>query len=375
MIPVNTPLLDGDERKFLNACIDTAWISAEGAYVEQFEASFARQACRRHGVAVNNGSSALELALAALAIGPGDEVILPTFTIISCAASIIRAGATPVFVDCDPATWNMRVDQIESLITPRTKAIMAVHIYGLPVDMAPLLAIASAHRLYVIEDAAEAHGLRYDSKPCGSFGHLSTFSFYANKLVTTGEGGMVLTDDPQLAARCRSLRNLAFGEDNRFRHEALGWNFRMSNLQAAVGLAQTAQIARFLSLKRAIGRRYTERLRGLGALQLPLERTPQAENSYWVFGVVLQDQFPADAAEVMHSLKNRGVATRPFFWPMHEQPVLAARGLASHRSFPVAERIARRGFYLPGGAGLSLADVDRTCDALIEVISALGTRA
>lgn len=375
MIPVNTPLLDGDERAFLNTCIDTAWISAEGAYVEQFEACFAPRVGRRHGVAVNNGSSALELALAALDIGPGDEVILPTFTIISCAAAIIRAGAKPVFVDCDPETWNMQVEQIPSLIGPRTKAIMAVHIYGLPVDMAPLLALAHTHNLYVIEDAAEAHGLEYDGRPCGSFGHISTFSFYANKLVTTGEGGMVVTDDPLIAERCRALRNLAFGSENRFCHEALGWNFRMSNLQAAVGVAQTAQLDRFLSIKRAIGKRYTERLRDVQALQLPLESANMAENSYWVFGVILRDSFPVDAAMVMQSLSGRGVGTRPFFWPMHEQPVLIKRGFVDHRRFPVAERIARRGFYLPGGSGLSLAKVDEACDVLIDVLAAAGASA
>ena len=372
MIPVNTPLLDGNEQTFLNGCIETAWISSEGAYVAQFEDSFAHRVRRAHGIAVNNGSSALELALAALDIGPGDEVILPTFTIISCAAAIIRAGAKPVFVDCDPNTWNMQVDLIAPLITTQTKAIMAVHIYGLPTDMEPLVALANAHGLYVIEDAAEAHGLEYQGKSCGSFGHISTFSFYANKLITTGEGGMVLTDDPVLADRCRSLRNLAFGRENRFRHAALGWNFRMSNLQAAVGVAQLAQLDRFLCIKRAIGRRYTERLREIDTLQLPLERTKETENSYWVFGVVLKDHFPVDAAVVMENLNSRGIGTRPFFWPMHEQPILIERGLVDERRFPVAERISRRGFYLPGGAGLLLSQVDQACDTLIEVLATLG---
>ena len=181
-----------------------------------------------------------------------------------------------------------------------------------------------------------------------------------------------MTDDPRLAARCRSLRNLAFGEHNRFQHEALGWNFRMSNLQAAVGVAQISQIDRFLSLKRAIGARYTERLSGVHALQLPVAHTIQAENCYWVFGVVLRDRFPADAATVTRELAQRGVGTRPFFWPMHEQPVLLERGLVGERCFPVAERIARRGFYLPGGAGLSLTQVDAACDVLLEVLATFG---
>jgi perosamine synthetase len=369
MIPVNTPLLDGEERTLLNTCIDTAWISAEGAYVEQFERDFAAFVGRTHGIAVNNGSSALELALAALDIGPGDEVILPTFTIISCASAVVRAGATPVFVDCEPDTWNMQVDALTELITPRTRAIMAVHIYGLPVDMGPLLALARTHDLAVIEDAAEAHGLHYDGKPCGSFGNLSTFSFYANKLVTTGEGGMVMSDDAELAARCRSLRNLAFGREHRFQHEALGWNFRMSNLQAALGVAQTAQLPRFLNIKRTMGDRYTRNLRDVPGLQLPVARTAHAENAYWVYGVVLDDTLPFDAAAMMRALAARGIGTRPFFWPMHEQPVLRQRGLVGSRRFPVAERLARRGFYLPGGAGLSLSAVDEVCDTLREILA------
>lgn len=369
MIPVNVPLLDGDERRLLCECIDSAWVSADGPFVAEFERRFSGCVGRSHGIAASNGSSALELALAAVGVGRGDEIIMPSFTIISCAAAVLRAGATPVFVDSDPITWNMDVSQVAPRITPRTRAIMAVHTYGLPVDMDPLLDIARQHGLRVIEDAAEAHGLHYRGRPCGSMGDVSTFSFYANKLITTGEGGMALTDDPEIADRCRRLRNLAFGDAHRFVHEELGWNFRMSNLQAAVGLAQLAQLERFSRIKRGIGHRYTDRLRGQLHLQLPPVRTSDAENAYWVYGVVLRDSVPIDAAEAMRRLAARGIGTRPFFWPMHLQPVLRRLGAAGDRALPVCERLARRGFYLPSGLGLTIDQLDASCDALIGVLS------
>jgi len=248
-IPVNEPLLDGNEKKYLTECIDTGWISSEGPFVQRLEAEFAQRVDRKFGVAVCNGSAALDAAVAALKIQPGDEVILPSFTIISCAASIVRAGATPVVVDSDPNTWNMDVTQIERRITPHTRAIMAVHIFGLPTDMDVVQGLAEKYHLAVIEDAAEVIGLNYNGRPCGSFGDLSTFSFYPNKHLTTGEGGMIVTDDPALAERCRSLRNLCFQAKQRFVHEELGWNLRMSNLQAAVGCAQLERLDYFVAHK------------------------------------------------------------------------------------------------------------------------------
>ncbi len=267
-IPVNEPLLDGNEEKYLVECIRSGWISSEGPFIKQFEERFAARMGRRHGVAVANGSVALDAAVVALGLGPGDEVILPTFTIISCAAAIVRAGAVPVVVDCDPLTWNIDVALVEARITARTRAIMVVHIYGLPVDMDPLLALARKHGLKVIEDAAEMHGQTYKKRPCGSFGEISTFSFYPNKHITTGEGGMIVTDDQALAEQCRSLRNLCFKPEQRFVHDELGWNFRMSNLQAALGLAQLERLDEFVERKRRMGRRYTELLTGTPGVQL-----------------------------------------------------------------------------------------------------------
>ncbi|OUL21861.1 aminotransferase DegT [Nostoc sp. 106C] len=368
-IPVNEPLLDGNEKKYLLECIDTGWISSEGPFIKQFEEQFATKVGRKYGIAVSNGSVALDVAVAALEIGFGDEVILPTFTIISCASAIVRAGAIPVVVDCDPQTWNMDVSQIEAKITPRTKAIMVVHIYGLPVDIKAVLVLAEKYGLHIIEDAAEMHGQMYQGHPCGSFGAISTFSFYPNKHITTGEGGMVLTNDEKLANRCRSLRNLCFQAQKRFVHEELGWNFRMTNLQAAIGIAQLERLDEFVARKRHIGKRYTELLLNIPGLELPICQTDYAENIYWVYGLVLNDRVPFDAEYVMHRLSTYQIGTRPFFWCMHEQPVFQNMGLFKDVFCPVAERIARRGFYIPSGMALTDEQMEQVARAIREIFT------
>jgi perosamine synthetase len=367
-IPVNEPLLDGNEKKYLLECIDTGWISSEGPFVREFEEKFAVRVGRQYGIAVANGSGALDIAVQALQLGPGDEVILPTFTIISCAASIVRAGAVPVLVDADPATWNMSVRQLEERITPRTKAIMVVHIYGLPVDMDPIIELARKHDLKIIEDAAEMHGQTYKGKPCGSFGDISTFSFYPNKHITTGEGGMLVCDDPDLAERCRSLRNLCFQAKKRFVHEELGWNYRMTNLQAAVGLAQLERLDEFVARKRNMGRRFGGLLADVAGLELPAPCSDYAANIYWIYGLVLKDSVPFDAEEAMRRLAAAGVGTRPFFWPMHEQPVFRNMGLFAGENHPVAERLARRGFYIPSGLALTEEQMERVASRVKDVL-------
>ena len=368
MIPVNEPVLGQSEIELLNQCITTGWISSEGPFVSEFENGMARYAGRKFGIAVSNGTAALEVAVSSLRLEPGDEVILPTFTIISCASAIVRAGAVPVLVDADPKTWNMSVVHIEKAITSKTKAIMVVHIYGLPVDMGPLLEIAHKYKLMIIEDAAEAIGQACNGKPCGGFGDVSALSFYANKHVTTGEGGMVLTDDPQIAERCRSLRNLCFQPGRRFVHETLGWNYRMTNLQAAVGLAQLEKLDHVVKRKRQMGKRYHGLLKGINGIQLPLDETPYAENVYWIYGIVLNDEIKRSADEVMQALKDKGVGTRSFFWPMHEQPVFKRMGLFTDQSYPVSERLARKGFYLPSGIALTDEQIDASAHALREVL-------
>lgn len=304
-----------------------------------------------------------------MGIGPGDEVILPAFTIISCIGQIVRAGARPVLVDSDPVTWNMDVGQLEAKITPRTRAIMAVHIYGLPVDMDPLLDLARRHGLKVIEDAAEMHGQTYKGRPCGSLGDISTFSFYPNKHVTTGEGGMIVTDDDALAETCRSLRNLCFEARRRFVHERLGWNMRMTNLQAALGLAQLERLDEFVARKRRMGARYDALFAGLGRAQLPLARTDYAESVYWVYGLVLDDQVGFDAAEAMRRLGAEGIGTRPFFCPMHRQPVLQRMGLFAGERHPVSERLYERGFYVPSGMALTDAQIEEVAAKIRQVLA------
>ena len=365
-IPVNIPLLDGNEKKYLNECIDTGWISSEGQFVNQFEDQFANRLGRNYAIALTSGTAALDVAIEALGIGPGDEVILPAFTIISCIGQIIRSGATPVLVDSDPLTWNMNLKQVEEKITEHTKAIMVVHIFGLPVDVEPLLEITKNKNIKIIEDAAEMHGQTYYDKPCGSFGDISTFSFYSNKLITTGEGGMLVTDDEQLAMDCRSLRNLCFQPKKRFVHERLGWNYRMTNLQAALGLAQLERLDEFVQRKRRMGKKYTQGLRVLNEVQLPLEKTDYAENIYWVFGLVLDDSIGFDAEEAIKMLGEKGIGCRPFFCPMNQQPVLREMGFFINESYPVAERLYKQGFYIPSGTALNSEHINHVTKILIE---------
>ncbi len=368
-IPVNTPLLNGNEKKYLNECIESGWISSEGPFVEEFEKKFSAYIGRKYGIACANGSGALDIAVAALKLGQSDEVIMPTFTIISPALSIIRAGAKPVLVDSDPITWNMDVSQIEENITSKTKAILVVHIYGFPVDMDPVLKLCKKYDLFLIEDAAEMHGQTYKGKKCGSFGDISTFSFYPNKIITTGEGGMVLTDNEELAQRCRKLRNLAFEPGKpRFVHYELGWNYRMTNLQAALGLTQLERIEEHIQKKRQMGKLYTDKLKDIDGLQVPLEKTDYAENIYWVYGMVLKENLIMNAKEMMSKLSKMKIGTRPFFYPMHLQPVFNTMGLFKDEKYPVAENLAEYGFYLPSGLGLDMKDIPYICNILKQIL-------
>jgi perosamine synthetase len=376
LIPVNEPVLGPKDLEFVTDCVKSGWISSAGKYIDEFEQRWAEFCGRRYGVAVSNGTVALQLAVSALDLKPGDEVVMPSFTIISCALAVIYAGATPVLVDSDPRTWCMDVGAFEDKITPRTRAVMPVHIYGHPVDMDPILAIADKHGLAVIEDAAEAHGAEYLSQRgtdrarwlrCGSLGSLSCFSFYANKPITTGEGGMVLTDDSTLAGVSRSLRNLCFEPERRFLHSALGFNFRMTNIQAALGVAQIDRVDEIIKRKRWLGHEYSSRLQNQPGLQLAIEE-PWAHSVYWMFALVLEDETEMDAEEFARRLKERGVDSRPFFLGMHEQPALRRLGLFEGEHYPVAERIARQGLYLPSGLGLTDAQMSEVCNAVQDAL-------
>ena len=363
-IPVNEPLLDGNELKYVSEAIKTGWISSEGPFVKEFEEKFSNSVNREYGIAVANGTAALEIAVMALGIGPGDEVILPTFTIISCAGAVVKTGATPVLVDSDAATWNMDIGQVERKITAKTKAIMAVHIYGLTVDMDPLLSLAKKYSLFLIEDAAQAIGQTYKDRLCGSFGDVSVFSFYPNKHITTGEGGMIVTNSESLAEKCSSYRNLCFQKEKRFVHEELGWNYRMTNIQAALGLAQLEKLQSHVQKKREIGLAYKNELDGLKEYILPVDKTAFTENIYWVFGMVANSEF--SCKKTINYLDKMKIGTRPFFWCMHEQPVFLKLGMFTGEKYPVAEHIARCGFYIPSGLGLTNDQIDRVAIAITE---------
>lgn len=368
VIPVNEPLLNGNEKKYLCECIDTGWISSEGPFVKDFEKKFSGTINRKYGIAVSSGTAALEVAAQAIGICEGDEVIMPTFTIISCAIAVTKLGAIPVLVDSNIYTWNMNVDEIEAKITARTKAIIMVHLYGLPAEVDKILELAKKYNLKIIEDAAEMHGQTYYGKPCGSFGDISIFSFYPNKHITTGEGGMVVTDNEELAERCRLIRNLCFRKDVRYIHDEISDNYRFTNLQAAVGLAQLERLDEFVIKKRKMGKYYTKNLKNIDGLILPIERTEYADNIYWVYGLVLQKDIQVDNKTVQKLLAEEGVASRTFFWCMHEQPVFQKKRLFQGETYSNAEYLARKGFYIPSGLAISRDQMDKVISGVKRVM-------
>jgi perosamine synthetase len=366
-IPVNTPALSAEEHEAVLQCLQDGWISSEGPQVGHFEALFAKNFGREHGVAVSNGTAGLDIAVRALGISAGDEILVPSLTIISCASAIVNSGARPVPVDCDPTDWNSHLRHFQSRITPRTRAIMLVHLYGLCGDLAPLLAWAREQNLAVIEDASQAHGLTCQGSPCGSFGDISVFSLYANKVVTTGEGGVILCNDAALAQRCRSLRNLCFIPERRFWHEELGWNYRLTAMQAALGIPQLRRLPQLVRRKRAIGRAYFEAFRGVPQFQVAPAATPYCENVWWVFGLVVSPEAGFSRADIVAALGALGIGTRPFFHGLHEQPVLLRHGMASD-SLPVTEALSAGGFYLPSGLGLPDEDQRRVISAVLDFV-------
>ncbi|HVP24731.1 MAG TPA: DegT/DnrJ/EryC1/StrS family aminotransferase [Methanomicrobiales archaeon] len=371
MIPVCVPLLGRKELEYVTDCVRSNWISSKGRYVDEFEKGFARYCGVTDGIATTNGTAALHLALAALGVKKGDEVILPAFTMMSTAFAVLYCGATPVLVDAEPGTWNMDATAVGEKVTDRTRVILPVHIYGHPCDMEPILEIAEDHDLRVVEDAAEAHGALCRGRKAGGIGDCGCFSFYANKIITTGEGGMVVTGDPGIAERARSLKDLAFQKDRRFLHTELGFNYRMTNIEAAIGLAQLDRIDEFVEMRRAHAALYNRLLKGVPGIQFPVERS-WARNVYWMYSIVVTNEFGMSRETLMDGLATRGIETRTFFVPVHEQPVCTGMGLFAGEHYPVAEDIGRRGLYLPSGSGLTNDEIAYVCTAIREIQESRG---
>lgn len=352
-IPVSKPALIGREKEYVLDCMESSWISSNGKYIGLFEKGFAEKIGVNHAIACCNGTVALHLALLALGVGPGDEVIVPTLTYVATANAVKYAGATPVLADSDPDTWNIDPESIEPLITKRTKAIIPVPLYGHPCDMDPIMDIAKRHGLCVIEDAAEALGAKCRGRPCGSIARISTFSFYGNKTITTGEGGMVVTNDDELAAKIRILKGQGMDPKRRYWFPVVGYNYRMTNIAAAIGLAQLENADKFFEKRRTIARWYNENLKGIPGIRLPVEKD-YALHSYWMYSVLIEKEYGKSRDEVMEFLSGNGVETRPFFYPMHVMPVYEKE---NRTWLKTAASIASNGINLPTFYGLEEEDV------------------
>ena len=369
-IPVNVPKLSNQEKINVKKCLTSGWISSEGEYVKKFEEDFSKYNNRIYGVAVSSGTGALEIALKSLDLKRGDEIIIPTFSIISTALCVIKLGLKPILVDSDLATWNMDSEQVIKKISRNTKAIIITHIYGFPVDLQNVLRLAKKKNIKIIEDAAEMIGQTYFKKKCGSFGDISTFSFYANKHITTGEGGMILTNDKRLYEKCKSLRNLCFGKDNnRFNHDDIGWNYRMTNLQAAIGCGQLKNISKIIRRKREIGRRYISILNKSKIIFIQPYKLNYAKNIFWVFGVLLKKNANISRDKIIKKLLKKNIQTRTFFFPMHKQKIFKKmKVFPKNQKFVNAEYLSKNGFYLPSGLGISNSDIDFVGKTLIKIL-------
>lgn len=362
-IPVCAPLLAGNEQAYVAEAVSTGWISSSGKYVSEFEKAFAAYCGVKHGIAVSNGTVALHLALAALGVGPGDEVIVPDFTMIASAFAVCYAGATPVFVDACARTWNMDAARVEEKITPRTKAIMPVHIFGNPCDMDALRALAEKHGIALLEDAAEAHGAEFAGVRAGALGRIAAFSFFANKNITTGEGGMVVTDDDDLAHACRYYKNLCFplNSPRTYLHGHIGFNYRMSNLHAAIGLAQVERGDYYRSLRIRHGLLYRELLGKTPGIALQEDQSG-GMNVFWMNGIAVRPELYGKTRDQLAAhLAENGVETRLFFQGMHRQPALREFGCDCSGEYPVSDFLADNGFYLPSGSGLTDDDIGTIC--------------
>ena len=365
-ISVNEPAISKNALKYVTDCIKTGWISSSGKYLKDFEEKFAKFLGVKHAITTTNGTTALHLAILTLGIKKGDEVILPSHTMMSSATAIVYTGATPVLVDVERDSWNMDVSQIEKKINKRTKAVMPVHIYGHPVNMDPIIALAKKYHLYIIEDAAESTGAEYKGRMTGTIGDIGCFSFYANKIITTGEGGMMVTDNDKIANHARLLKDMAHSPQKRFLHKEIGFNFRMTNLQAALGVAQLEEVKKYIQKKRWMATLYNEKLSKIKGLTLPIEHN-WTKNVYWMYGILVENDFGISRDEFMQKLSEKGIDTRTFFIPMHRQPALRELGLFKGEKYPVSDEIGSRGLYLPSGLAITEKQIKIVCKAIRDI--------
>jgi perosamine synthetase len=368
MIPISNPSLAGNELRYVTDCVTSGWVSSVGPYVTRFERAFADFCGTAHAVTCSNGTTALHLALLALGVQPGDEVIVPTLTYVATANAVVYCGATPVFVDAEPRTWNMDPAGIESLITDRTKGIIVVHLFGHPVDMDPILELARRRGLFVLEDAAEAHGAAYKGQRVGSLGDAATFSFFGNKIITTGEGGMVTTNDERLAAEVRRLKNHGMDPARKYWFETVGFNYRLTNVASAIGLAQLERIDWHLDERRKIGGWYREALSGVPGLSWQAEEA-WARHVWWLFTIVMDDSIPLDRFQLLARLAHDGIEGRQIIYPIHTLPPYQPPH--GPRRLPVSERVVERGIHLPTWSGLTREQVDRVCDRVKAAVEAI----
>ena len=367
-IPVNEPKIFNLEKKNVLKCLNTGWISSQGKFVTEFEKKFANFNKRRFGISVSSGTAALEIALKSLNLKKNDEVIIPTFTIISSIIGIIKLGLKPVLVDSDINNWNMSVEETLKKINKKTKAIIITHIYGYPVNMKKILHVAKNNGIKIIEDAAEMIGQKYKNKLCGSYGDVSTFSFYANKHITTGEGGMILTNNKSIYLKSKSLRNLCFGKINRFNHDDIGYNYRFTNIQAAIGCAQLKNIKWIVKRKMEIGRRYYQKLKNNKNLFIQKPFNQYSKNIYWVVGILIYNKKGINKKAKVQKLRKKGIETRDFFYPMHRQSIIKKLKIFKKKeNYPVSEKLFNQGFYLPSGLGIKNHQIDEICKYLNKI--------
>ena len=355
--PVSIPYISQRDINSVNKVLKNGWISSDGPEVRKFESEFSKFIGRKYSVTVSSGTAALEIAIKALGIKKNDEVLIPNFTIISNALAVVKQQAKPVLVDCNLENWNIDINQLENKINKKTKAIIITHIYSFANDMDKILKICRKNSIFVIEDAAEVIGLKYKNKKCGSFGDISTFSFYANKQITTGEGGMISVNKFDLYNKCKSLRNLCFGKLNRFNHEDIGWNYRMTNIQAALGLSQIKNINKIVKKKIMIGRQYYKNLKLNKNLTILPPFISYSKNIYWVVGILIKNK-KIKSSLLAIELRKFGIMTRPFFWPMHEQQIFKKMKLFKKSKFPNSSYLARYGLYLPSYYNLNNKQID-----------------